>query len=78
MEGGNCSLCECNNNSDTCDLESGSCLAFCENNSTGWHCERCENGTYGDATKQECRGTSANSASQNESFYLNTKPQSVL
>ena len=56
LEGGNCSSCQCNNNSDICDRESGSCLAHCENNSTGWHCERCENGTYGDATKQECRG----------------------
>ncbi|CAB4009570.1 Hypothetical predicted protein, partial [Paramuricea clavata] len=55
LEGGNCSSCQCNNNSDICDRESGSCLAHCENNSTGWHCERCENGTYGDATKQECR-----------------------
>ncbi|XP_028399262.1 laminin subunit gamma-1-like [Dendronephthya gigantea] len=56
LEGGNCSKCECNNNSEICDRESGSCLAYCENNSTGWHCERCENGTYGDATKQQCQG----------------------
>ena len=56
LDGGNCSLCQCNNNSDICNRENGSCLEHCENNSTGWHCERCENGTYGDATKQQCQG----------------------
>lgn len=60
LPGGNCSSCQCNNNSDICDRETGSCPPYCKNNSTGWHCERCENGTYGDATKQQCQACTCN------------------
>ena len=53
--GGNCSKCQCNNNSDVCDITTGRCLN-CQYNTTGFHCERCENGTWGDALTQQCQG----------------------
>ncbi|KAK2550366.1 Laminin-like protein epi-1 [Acropora cervicornis] len=53
--GGNCSKCQCNNNSDVCDTTTGRCLN-CQYNTTGFHCERCENGTWGDALTQQCQG----------------------
>ena len=53
--GGNCSRCQCNNNSDVCDTTTGRCLN-CQYNTTGFHCERCENGTWGDALTQQCQG----------------------
>ncbi|XP_068694373.1 laminin subunit beta-1-like isoform X2 [Montipora foliosa] len=52
--GGNCSSCQCNNNSDVCDATTGRCLN-CQYNTTGFHCERCENGTWGNATQQQCQ-----------------------
>ena len=54
IAGGNCSLCQCNNNSDVCHRTTGHCFN-CKYNTTGPRCERCENGTYGDATKQQCQ-----------------------
>ena len=55
MPGGNCSRCQCNNNSDLCNTTTGECLN-CQYNTTGFHCERCENGTWGNATAQQCQG----------------------
>ena len=55
MPGGNCSRCQCNNNSDVCNTTTGECLN-CQYNTTGFHCERCENGTWGNATAQQCQG----------------------
>ncbi|XP_015749411.1 PREDICTED: laminin subunit beta-2-like [Acropora digitifera] len=57
--GGNCSRCQCNNNSDVCDTTTGRCLN-CQYNTTGFHCERCENGTWGDALTQQCQACTCN------------------
>ncbi|XP_048583639.1 laminin-like protein epi-1 [Nematostella vectensis] len=51
--GGNCSLCQCNNNTEICNTTTGQCTN-CQYNTTGFHCERCQNETYGDAKKQQC------------------------
>ena len=53
--GGNCSRCRCNNNSDVCNRTTGECID-CQHNTTGFYCERCENGTWGNATEQQCQG----------------------
>lgn len=55
IPGGNCSRCQCNNNSDVCNTTTGECLN-CQYNTTGFNCERCENGTWGNATQQQCQG----------------------
>ena len=55
VPGGNCSRCQCNNNSDVCNTTTGECLN-CQHNTTGFNCERCENGTWGNATQQQCQG----------------------
>ena len=54
--GGNCSRCRCNNNSDVCNRTTGECIN-CQHNTTGFYCERCENGTWGNATEQQCQGS---------------------
>ena len=54
--GGNCSRCRCNNNSDVCNRTTGECID-CRHNTTGFYCERCENGTWGNATEQQCQGS---------------------
>lgn len=54
--GGNCSRCRCNNNSDVCNRTTGECID-CQHNTTGFYCERCENGTWGNATQQQCQGS---------------------
>lgn len=54
--GGNCSRCQCNNNSDVCNRTTGECID-CQHNTTGFYCERCENGTWGNATEQQCQGS---------------------
>ncbi|XP_022240109.1 laminin subunit gamma-1-like [Limulus polyphemus] len=48
-----CEKCQCNGNSDPdalreCDIETGECLK-CIHNTTGWNCDRCLPGYYGDA-----------------------------
>ncbi|XP_035719159.1 laminin subunit beta-1-like isoform X1 [Vespa mandarinia] len=59
VPGGNCELCECNNNSDlsqpgNCDPHSGHCLQ-CLYNTDGPNCQICKPGFYGDALKQDCK-----------------------
>jgi len=50
-----CVPCQCNGQSEICDVESGHCLA-CENHTTGKYCESCLQGYHGDPTKNiTCR-----------------------
>ena len=53
--GRTCEACQCNNNTEKC-LRTGECLE-CQYNTTGFYCEECQNGTYGDPLNQECKGT---------------------
>ncbi|KAK7496947.1 hypothetical protein BaRGS_00011927, partial [Batillaria attramentaria] len=53
---GTCTPCDCNNNSDTCDITTGVCIN-CQNNTTGLHCENCMTGFYGNASAQDCQGS---------------------
>lgn len=55
---GSCKPCECNNNVDidhsgNCDPSTGECLQ-CLYNTTGPHCEYCQDNFYGDALNQNC------------------------
>uniref|UniRef100_A0AAR2L104 Basement membrane-specific heparan sulfate proteoglycan core protein n=1 Tax=Pygocentrus nattereri TaxID=42514 RepID=A0AAR2L104_PYGNA len=65
VPGQKCSVCECNGNVDTsepghCDSVTGECLK-CVQHTSGRHCERCEDGYYGDAvTAKNCQGRSIN------------------
>uniref|UniRef100_A0AAR2LX45 Laminin, alpha 1 n=1 Tax=Pygocentrus nattereri TaxID=42514 RepID=A0AAR2LX45_PYGNA len=60
VPGQKCSVCECNGNVDTsepghCDSVTGECLK-CVQHTSGRHCERCEDGYYGDAvTAKNCQ-----------------------
>uniref|UniRef100_A0A6Q2WY45 Laminin, alpha 1 n=1 Tax=Esox lucius TaxID=8010 RepID=A0A6Q2WY45_ESOLU len=60
LEGQQCAVCDCNGNVDPeepghCDGNSGVCLK-CHRNTSGDHCERCQDGYYGDAvTAKSCR-----------------------
>uniref|UniRef100_A0AAY4A9F9 Laminin subunit alpha 1 n=1 Tax=Denticeps clupeoides TaxID=299321 RepID=A0AAY4A9F9_9TELE len=60
IPGEGCVLCECNGNVDTlepghCDPNSGECLK-CMGYTSGPHCERCQDGYYGDAiTAKNCQ-----------------------
>nr|XP_032808700.1 laminin subunit alpha-1-like isoform X2 [Petromyzon marinus] len=53
--GGSCRRCECNGNEEAwgggrvCDARTGQCLR-CRERTAGFHCERCADGFYGDAT----------------------------
>ncbi|XP_050712288.1 laminin subunit alpha-1-like isoform X2 [Eriocheir sinensis] len=56
--GNYCQPCECNGNLDlrepgTCDSQTGQCLK-CTGNTAGWHCERCKENYYGDASRGQC------------------------
>uniref|UniRef100_UPI00358F3273 laminin-like protein epi-1 n=1 Tax=Myxine glutinosa TaxID=7769 RepID=UPI00358F3273 len=62
--GGKCVQCNCNGNTNpmdqaTCDPNTGNCLR-CLYHTTGPRCERCEDGYYGDATKQKCLSCDCN------------------
>ncbi|XP_070542660.1 laminin subunit alpha-like isoform X2 [Ptychodera flava] len=56
---GVCVPCECNGHSAECDVNTGQCLN-CLHSTTGFNCELCSDGYYGDATQgtaedcQEC------------------------
>ncbi|KAL1006408.1 hypothetical protein UPYG_G00072000 [Umbra pygmaea] len=60
VEGQECVVCECNGNVDPqepghCDASSGVCLK-CHSSTSGDHCERCQDGYYGDAiTEKNCQ-----------------------
>ncbi|KAI3379666.1 hypothetical protein SNEBB_003228 [Seison nebaliae] len=54
-----CVECKCFNNIDmnnhnSCDVNSGECLN-CLHHTTGFHCEKCEDGYFGNARNQSCR-----------------------
>lgn len=58
IPGGECRPCQCNNNIDiaqpgNCDQRTGECLK-CLYSTSGFNCERCKPGHYGDATRQQC------------------------
>ncbi|CAJ0966338.1 unnamed protein product, partial [Ranitomeya imitator] len=61
VPGGSCVPCDCNGNIDPfvdghCDSLTGECLR-CIGNTAGRHCERCEDGFYGDAIlAKNCTG----------------------
>lgn len=59
FNGSHCLPCECHGNSDRCNNTTGECLK-CENNSTGWLCDMCLDGYYGDAMLSNCSGTIVN------------------
>ncbi|XP_078373908.1 laminin subunit alpha-like [Oculina patagonica] len=46
---GKCKLCNCNGHTEDCDPATGQCLN-CAHNTTGFHCEICLDGFYGNAT----------------------------
>lgn len=56
----NCTRCQCNSNVNEdnlypCNVHTGKC-ENCMNNSTGWNCERCLEGFFGDAIiKKNCQ-----------------------
>lgn len=56
---GTCTRCDCNNNSNNCNLVSGVC-SDCRGNTTGLHCERCADGFYGNASAQNCSPCNCN------------------
>ncbi|XP_065337904.1 laminin subunit alpha [Cloeon dipterum] len=51
--GGFCTPCQCNGHADTCDPITGVCIN-CKHHTTGDHCEMCEVGYHGDATRGDC------------------------
>ncbi|KAI0227750.1 hypothetical protein LSAT2_021755 [Lamellibrachia satsuma] len=50
---GTCAPCDCNKNSDGCDVNTGECLA-CQFNTTGAWCHQCLPGCHGDALSHNC------------------------
>ena len=52
--GRTCLPCQCNNNTDKC-LRNGECLE-CQFNTTGFYCQHCDTGTFGNAVDQQCQG----------------------
>ncbi|GAB1863172.1 Laminin subunit beta-1 [Camponotus japonicus] len=64
IPGGNCELCNCNNNTDlrragNCDPHTGHCLQ-CLFYTDGSNCEICKPGFYGDALQQNCQDCRCN------------------
>lgn len=57
--GGSCKKCECNNNTNTCDSVTGECKN-CLYSSSGFNCERCKLGFFGNAQKHDCRPCQCN------------------
>ncbi|XP_077988585.1 laminin subunit alpha-2-like [Glandiceps talaboti] len=47
---GVCVPCECNGHTEECDMDTGECLN-CQHSTTGFNCELCADGYYGDATQ---------------------------
>lgn len=71
--GQRCSVCECNGNVDSsepghCDGLTGECLK-CLSHSSGRHCERCQDGFYGDAVTEKNCQREFNTHSVFDSYY---------
>ncbi|XP_064646434.1 laminin-like protein epi-1 [Lineus longissimus] len=56
---GQCQRCNCNGNTDRCNITNGQCIS-CGFNSDGFNCERCADEFFGDATTQVCSGCNCN------------------
>uniref|UniRef100_T1J8M8 Uncharacterized protein n=1 Tax=Strigamia maritima TaxID=126957 RepID=T1J8M8_STRMM len=64
VPGNFCQSCDCNANIDplvkgSCDRFSGQCLK-CLGNTTGWRCEECKEGFYGNALVPDCQKCECN------------------
>ncbi|XP_013397032.1 laminin subunit alpha-2 isoform X2 [Lingula anatina] len=73
LYGGICEQCNCNNHADTCEASSGLCTS-CRDNTVGPHCENCEFGYYGNATRgtpNDCRPCACPLAISTNNFASN-------
>ncbi|KAJ8374971.1 hypothetical protein SKAU_G00055510 [Synaphobranchus kaupii] len=88
IAGRGCALCKCNGNVDPlepghCDPQTGECLK-CAGHTAGRHCERCQDGYYGDAVVAKdcqacgCHGNGSYSATCNVTTgHCDCKPNVV-